>query len=57
MTITEEGQDVLMGTIPWLEPAQSDIENGLGGDRTDSVIKDRSRIICLSRKRLAYFFG
>ena len=49
VSITERGQEVLIATIPLWEAAQAHIEKGLGGDRMDSLLKDLSEIILLSR--------
>jgi hypothetical protein len=37
--------------IPLWEAAQAHIEQGLGGDRMDNLLKDLSEIISLSRDR------
>jgi len=51
VSITERGLEVLMEAIPLWEAAQEHIEQGLGGDRMDSLLKDLSEIISLSRDR------
>ncbi len=51
VSITERGLKVLMEAIPLWEAAQAHIEEGLGGDRMDSLLKDLSEIISLSRDR------
>ena len=51
VSITERGLEVLMEAIPLWEAAQAHIEQGLGGDRMDSLLKDLSEIISLSRNR------
>ena len=48
MTITEQGQAALRAAIPWWEAAQSDMENGLGGDRMDRLLKDIADYLPLS---------
>jgi DNA-binding MarR family transcriptional regulator len=50
VTITEQGQEVLMAAVPLWEAAQAHIENGLGGDRMGSLLKDLAEIISISRK-------
>lgn len=50
VSIAEQGQAALMAAIPSWEAAQAHIEQGLGGDRMDSLLKDLSQIICLSRR-------
>ena len=49
--ITERGQEVLVEAIPLWEAAQANIEQGLGGHRIDSMLKDLSEIISLSRNQ------
>jgi len=49
VSITEQGKRVLMEAIPLWEAAQAHIEQGLGGDRMGSMLKDLSEIIALSR--------
>lgn len=49
VSITEQGKRVLMEAIPLWEAAQAHIEQGLGGDRMGSLLKDLSEIIVLSR--------
>lgn len=49
VSITERGREVLTAAIPLWEKAQAHIEQGLGGDRMDSLLKDLSEIISLSR--------
>jgi len=51
VSITERGLKVLMEAIPLWETAQAHIEQGLGGDRMDNLLKDLSEIISLSRER------
>jgi DNA-binding MarR family transcriptional regulator len=51
VSLTERGLKVLMEAIPLWEAAQAHIEQGLGGDRMDSLLKDLSEIISLSRDR------
>jgi DNA-binding MarR family transcriptional regulator len=51
VSITERGLEVLMEAIPLWEAAQAHIEQGLGGDRMDNLLKDLSEIISLSRER------
>lgn len=51
VSITERGLEVLMEAIPLWEAAQAHIEQGLGGDRMDNLLKDLSEIISLSRDR------
>ena len=51
VSITERGLEVLMEAIPLWEAAQAHIEQGLGGDRMDSLLKGLSEIISLSRKQ------
>jgi DNA-binding MarR family transcriptional regulator len=48
--ITERGQRALMAAIPLWEAAQAHIEQGIGGDRMDSLLKGLSEIIFMSRK-------
>jgi DNA-binding PadR family transcriptional regulator len=48
VTITEQGQAALRAAIPWWEAAQSDMENGLGGDRMDRLLKDIADYLPLS---------
>ncbi len=50
VTITEQGEEQLIAAIPLWEAAQAHIENGLGGDRMGSLLKDLSEIIDLSRQ-------
>jgi DNA-binding MarR family transcriptional regulator len=50
VTITELGKEALIAAIPLWEAAQAHIEQGLGGDRMGSLLKDLSEIISLSRK-------
>jgi len=50
VTITGQGQVVLMAAIPLWEKAQSHIEKGLGENRMGSLLKDLSEIISFSRK-------
>ena len=50
VTITGEGQDALVAAIPLWEAARVHMENGLGGDRMDSLLIVISQIISLSRK-------
>jgi DNA-binding MarR family transcriptional regulator len=50
VSITERGQKSLMAAIPLWEAAQAHIEQGLGGNRMDSLLKDLSEIISLFRK-------
>ncbi len=50
VTITEQGKDALIAAIPLWEAAQAHIEQGLGGDRMSSLLKDLSEIISISRK-------
>jgi len=49
VSITEQGKRVLMEAIPLWEAAQAHTEQGLGGDRMGSMLKDLSEIIALSR--------
>jgi DNA-binding MarR family transcriptional regulator len=49
VSITERGHEVLTAAIPLWEAAQAHIEQGLGGDRMDSLLTDLSEIISLSR--------
>jgi DNA-binding MarR family transcriptional regulator len=51
VSITERGQAVLMEAIPLWEASQAHIEQGLGGERMDSLLKDLSEIVSLSRRR------
>ena len=51
VSITELGLEVLTAAIPLWEAAQGHIEQGLGGDRMDSLLKDLSEIISLSCNR------
>jgi DNA-binding MarR family transcriptional regulator len=51
VSITQPGLEVLMAAIPLWEAAQAHIEQGLGGDRMDSLLKDLSEIVSLSRSR------
>ena len=51
VSITERGLEVLMEAIPLWEAAQANIEQGLGGNRMDNLLKDLSEIISLSRDR------
>ncbi len=51
VSITERGLKVLMEAIPLWEAAQAHIEQGLGVDRMDSLLKDLSEIISLSRDK------
>ena len=51
VSITERGLKVLMEAIPLWEAAQAHTEQGLGGDRMDSLLKDLSEMISLSRDR------
>ncbi len=50
VSITEQGREALLSAIPLWEAAQSHIEQGLGGDRMGSLLKDLSEIVSLSRK-------
>ena len=50
VSITKRGQEALREAIPLWEAAQSHIEQGLGGDRMNSLLKGLSEIISLSRK-------
>jgi DNA-binding MarR family transcriptional regulator len=49
VSITEQGERVLLEAIPLWEAAQAHMEQGLGGDRMGSLLKDLSEIIALSR--------
>lgn len=51
VSITEQGLEALMEAIPLWEAAQAQIEQGLGGDRMDGLLRDLSEIISLSRER------
>jgi DNA-binding MarR family transcriptional regulator len=51
VSITEQGERVLMEAIPLWEAAQTHIEQGLGRDRMGSLLKDLSEIIALSRNK------
>ena len=51
VSITERGLEVLMEAVPLWEAAQAHIEQGLGVDRMDNLLKDLSEIISLSRDR------
>jgi len=51
VSITERGLEVLMEAIPLWEAAQAHIEQGLGGDRMDSLLEDLSEVISLSQDR------
>ena len=51
VSITERGLKVLMEAIPLWEAAQAHTEQGLGGDRMDSLLKDLSEMLSLSRDR------
>lgn len=51
VSITERGLEALMKAIPLWEAAQAHIEQGLGGDRMGSLLKDLSEIISLARDR------
>jgi len=51
VSITERGLEVLMEAIPLWEGAQAHIEQGLGGERMDSLLKDLAEIISLFRDR------
>jgi DNA-binding MarR family transcriptional regulator len=51
VSITELGREVLMEAIPLWEAAQAHIEQGLGAERMDSLLKDLSEIIALSHNR------
>jgi len=57
VTITGQGQVVLMAAIPLWEKAQSHIEKGLGGDRMGKLLKDLSEIISFSRKAQRYLLN
>ena len=48
-SITELGLVVLISAIPLWEAAQAHIEQGLGGNRMGTLLKDLSEIISLSR--------
>jgi DNA-binding MarR family transcriptional regulator len=50
VSITKRGQEALREAIPLWEAAQAHIEQGLGGDRMNSLLKGLSEIISLSRK-------
>lgn len=50
VAITEKGRQALAAATPLWEAAQAQIENGLGGDRMDSLLKDLSEIISLAHK-------
>lgn len=50
VTITEKGRQALLAAIPLWEAAQAHIEKGLGGDCMQSLLKNLSAIISLSRK-------
>jgi len=49
VSITEQGQELLIKTMPLWEAAQAHIEKGLGEDRMAGLFKDLSEIISLSR--------
>ena len=51
VSITELGLEVLIAAVPLWEAAQAHIEQGLGGDRMDSLLKGLSEIISLSCDR------
>jgi len=57
VSIIEQAQDALMAAIPSWEEARAHIENGLGGDRLDSLLKDLSTgyLPFLARRRLIFF--
>ena len=55
VAITEQGREALMAAIPLWEAAQAHIEDGLGGDRMGSLLKDLAEIISLSLKMEALF--
>ena len=50
VSITGQGRKALMTAIPLWENAQAHIEQGLGGDRMGSLLKDLAEVISLSRK-------
>jgi len=50
VAITEKGRQALAAATPLWEAAQAQIENGLGGDRMNSLLKDLSEIISLTHK-------
>jgi DNA-binding MarR family transcriptional regulator len=49
VSITERGLQAVMEAISLWESAQAHIEQGLGGDRMDSLLKDLSEITSLAR--------
>ncbi len=49
VTITEQGQEVLIAAIPLWEAAQAHIEQGLGENRMGSLLKDLSELTALAR--------
>jgi DNA-binding MarR family transcriptional regulator len=51
VSITERGLEVLMEAIPLWKAAQEHIQDGLGGDRMDNLLKGLSEVISLSRDR------
>ncbi len=51
VSITELGLEVLIAAVPLWEAAQAHIEQGLGGDRMDSLLKGLSEIISRSCDR------
>ena len=50
VTITEKGEAALVAAIPLWEAAQAHIEQGLGGERMGSLLKDLSDIVSISHK-------
>jgi DNA-binding MarR family transcriptional regulator len=51
VSITEKGEETMVGVIPLWEAAQEHIESGVGADRMDGLLKHLSVIISLSLKR------
>ena len=47
----------MIKAIPLWQAAQAHIEKGLGNDRMDSMLKDLSAIIFLSRTREKFFLN
>jgi DNA-binding MarR family transcriptional regulator len=50
VTLTEQGEEALVAAIPLWEAAQAHIEQGLGGERVGSLLKDLSAIVSISKK-------
>lgn len=50
VVITRRGEEALIAAIPLWEAAQAHVEQGLGGERVGSLLKDLSEIVSISRR-------